>query len=125
MRQSSGQNFYEGRDLFWVDFNLSVGSEVYGNSPKATTKWLGWVELHFKFVQDSETFMEGSYVVVFSRGFNEHIVYVYLHCLAKLFSEHLFHQALVGRVCIFNAEGHHFVIVGPSICDEARFILVF
>ena len=57
-------------------------------------------------------------------GFNEHIIYVYLHGDAYLLLEHPVHQPLVGGSRVLDSKRHHPITIGSLRCDERGLFLV-
>ena len=54
--------------------------------------------------------------------FHHHVVYIDLNTLVQLWFKHPSHHPLIGRPCIFQIKGHHFVVTSGS--DESRFFLI-
>ena len=57
-------------------------------------------------------------------GFNQHIIYVYLHSYAYLLLEHPVHQSLVGGSCVLESKRHHPIAIGSLLYDERGIFLV-
>ena len=53
-----------------------------------------------------------------------HVVYIYLNILAQLWFKHSRHHPLIGRPCVFQTEGHHFVVVVSNESDKSCPFLV-
>lgn len=63
-------------------------------------------------------------VLLCEERFDEHVVYVDLHCVTQVVCEHFFDQPLVGCTDILQAEGHNLVAEDPPFGDEGRLLLV-
>ena len=57
-------------------------------------------------------------------GFNQHIIYVYLHSYAYLLLEHPVYQSLVSGSCVLESKRHHPIAIGSLRCDEQGLFLV-
>ena len=53
-----------------------------------------------------------------------HIIYVHLNIFAQLRLKHPGHHPLVSGPCIFQSEGHYFVVVIPSRCKKSSLFLI-
>ena len=84
----------------------------------------GWIQFHVVISQDLERLGEMSDVELSCGGFNQHIIYVYLHSYAYLLLEHPAHQPLVGGSCVLESKRHYQITIGPLRCDERGLFLV-
>ena len=57
-------------------------------------------------------------------GFNQHIIYVYLHSYAYLLLEHSVYQSLVGGSCVLESKRHHPIAIGSMRYNERGLFLV-
>ena len=60
-------------------------------------------------LQGPQMLGEGNQVLISMQGFDQHVIYVDLYCVAKVVCEHLINQSLVGCTCIFKAERHDLI----------------
>ena len=54
-------------------------------------------------------------------AFHHHVIYIDFNILAQLRFKHFSHHPLIGESCIFQAEGHHLVMVVFSGVTKAVF----
>ena len=53
-----------------------------------------------------------------------HVIYVDFNILAQLRFKYLSHHPLIGRSCIFQAEGHHLLMVVSSGSNKSCLFLI-
>ena len=63
-------------------------------------------------------------MLVFHLGGDHHVVHVCLDIPPYHGRKYSVHQSLVGRPCILEPEGHHFVAVAGELCHECRLAFV-
>ena len=55
---------------------------------------------------------------------HHHIIYIDLDTLAQLRFKHSSHHSSIGRPCIFQTKGHHFVMVISCRGDKSYLFLI-
>ena len=63
-------------------------------------------------------------MVVFPYAFHQHAVYINLHIPPNLVDEHLVHQSLIRRPCVFEFEWHYFVVEKSPARNRGSFFLI-
>ena len=76
------------------------------------------------FPQNFENVFEVSYMFRYHFTLHHHVIYINLNTLSQLWFKHLSHHPLIGGSRIFQAKGHHFVIVISSGSDKGCLLLI-
>ena len=64
------------------------------------------------------------YVVVFVKGFYEHVIDVHFHSLSELFGEHSIDKSLVSSTRILETERHYLVAIRSTVGDECGLLAI-
>ena len=62
-------------------------------------------------------------MIVFSKAFYQHVIYINLHIPPNLVCKHLVYQSLVRCPCVLESEWHHFV-AEESLAGNKRSLLL-
>ena len=76
------------------------------------------------FPQDFKDVSEVSYVLGHHLVFHHHIVYINLNTITQLWFKHLSHHLLIGGSRVFQAKGHHLIVVVSSGSDKSCLFLI-
>ena len=55
---------------------------------------------------------------------HHHVVYIDFNTLTQLWFKHSRHHPLIGRPCVFQPKGHHFVVVVFNGSDKSCLFLI-
>ena len=76
------------------------------------------------FLRISKNVLEVFHMLGHHLTFHHNIIYIDLNTFAQLWFKHLSHYPLIGRPCIFQTKGHHFVVVVSCGNDKSCLFLI-
>ena len=85
---------------------------------------LSSIKAQFVFPQYLDNILEVIYMLRLYFTLHHHIIYIHLNIFAQLRLKHPSHYPLVGKPCIFQSKGHHFIVVIPSGCKKSSLFLI-
>ena len=63
-------------------------------------------------------------MIVLSLAFYQHVVNINLDISPNLLYEHLIHEPLIRRACVFETKWHYFIVEEALASNERSFLLI-